>query len=193
MFFAWRVPSLQPFMMKWFMSSPASTARCLPLLLSTFSHYSGLHLMCNMMALHSFTSPAIDLLGQEQFLAVYLSSGVAASFASMVYKVATKSTGFSLGASGAILCVVGMFAAYYPDSRLQIILLPMFSFSAATGIKALMAMDAAGIVMGWRFFDHAAHLAGAFSGLGWAYYGSRSFWAQREEFVTAWHNFRTGR
>ena len=146
-----------------------------------------------MMALHSFASPAINLLGQEQFLAVYLSSGVAASFASMVYKVATKSTGFSLGASGAILCVVGMFAAYYPESRLQIIFLPMFSFSAATGVKAIMAMDAAGLLLGWRFLDHAAHLAGVLSGLGWAYYGSHFVWAQREEFVTAWHNFRNSR
>ena len=146
-----------------------------------------------MMALHSFASPAIDLLGQEQFLAVYLISGVATSFASMVYKVATRSTGFSLGASGAILCVVGMFAAYYPESRLQIIFLPMFSFSAATGIKGLMALDATGLVLGWRFFDHAAYLAGALSGLGWAYYGSHHIWAQREQFVTAWHNFRNGR
>ena len=83
----WRVPALQATMMRWFTSSPAGRATCLPLLLSTFSHHSLLHLGCNMVVLHSFLPPAVHLMGREQFLGVYLSAGVISSFASLVHKV----------------------------------------------------------------------------------------------------------
>ena len=40
-----------------------------------------------MFVLHSFMGPAVRLLGQEQFLAVYLSSAAFTSLFSYVYKV----------------------------------------------------------------------------------------------------------
>lgn len=66
--------------------------------LSTFSHYSTLHLFANMYVLHSFTNPAVLALGMEQFLGVYFSAGVIASLASYVYKAMIGTTGLSLGA-----------------------------------------------------------------------------------------------
>jgi len=187
---AWKVPAFESTMMKWFMGNPASRATCLPLLLSAFSHISLIHLGANMMVLHSFMPPAVHLLGKEQFLAVYLSSGVITSFASMVHKVAICSTSYSLGASGAICCVLGMFGSYVPDARMQILFLPMITFSAATAIKGLAVMDTAGLVFKWRFFDHAAHLSGVACGVAWAVWGSGSVWGRREGLVTAWHKAR---
>jgi rhomboid-like protein len=35
----------------------------------------------------------------------------------------------------------------------------------------MMALDAAGMVMGWRFFDHAAHLSGILFGIFWCHLG----------------------
>ena len=32
-------------------------------------------------------------------------------------------------------------------------------------LKAIIAMDTAGLVLGWRVFDHAAHLGGALFGV----------------------------
>jgi len=32
-------------------------------------------------------------------------------------------------------------------------------------IKVIVAVDAAGVLLGWRFFDHAAHLGGATFGM----------------------------
>jgi hypothetical protein len=32
-------------------------------------------------------------------------------------------------------------------------------------IKVIMGIDAAGVVMGWKLFDHAAHLGGALFGM----------------------------
>lgn len=97
-FAAWRIPKLQPFMLKYFCSNPASSSICLPMLLSTFSHYSVFHLLANMYVLHSFSTGAVAALGKEQFLGLYLSAGVISSFTSYVYKTITKQPGLSLGA-----------------------------------------------------------------------------------------------
>lgn len=51
-----------------------------------------------MYVLHSFSTIAVTALGKEQFLALYLSSGVIASFASHVYKTMFGLPGLSLGA-----------------------------------------------------------------------------------------------
>jgi hypothetical protein len=37
--------------------------------------------------------------------------------------------------------------------------------------QGMMAVDAAGMVMGWRFFDHAAHLSGILFGILWCHLG----------------------
>lgn len=48
---------------------------CSPMLLSTFSHFSLFHMAANMYVLWSFSSSIVNILGQEQFMAVYLSAG----------------------------------------------------------------------------------------------------------------------
>ena len=90
----------------------------------------------------------------------------------------------SLGASGAICCVLGIFATLNPEAQMQvkpthevlrvlmstlcqILFLPFLgTFSAATALKGLLVVDTAGLVLGWRLFDHAAHLAGLLLGVG---------------------------
>lgn len=68
------------------------------MILSIFSHYSLLHLAANMYVLHSFSTGIVASLGKEQFLALYLSSGVISSFASHFYKVVFGLPGLSVGA-----------------------------------------------------------------------------------------------
>ncbi|KAL3282153.1 hypothetical protein HHI36_005348 [Cryptolaemus montrouzieri] len=189
-FAAWRIPRCQPFMLKWFCSNPGSTNVCLPMLLSTFSHYSSLHLLANMYVLHSFSTGAAQGLGKEQFLGFYLSAGVISSLASYLYKIVTKQPGLSLGASGAIMAILGYVCTQYPDTKLGIILIPLFSFSAGVAIKFIIGLDAAGVIMGWKFFDHAAHLGGATFGILWAMYGYQHVWQKREPFLQYWHSAR---
>jgi rhomboid-like protein len=93
----WRLPSMRPLMLKYFASNPAAKAVCWPMVLSTFSHYSMFHLFANMYVLHSFSAAAYNL-GREQFLGLYLSAGVISSFASYLFKIATSTPGYSLGA-----------------------------------------------------------------------------------------------
>jgi len=187
---SWRVPTLQPVMMKWFMCNPAGRATCLPLLLSTFSHHSLIHLGVNMFVLHSLAPHMVHFLGKEQFLAVYLIGGVTSSLASSAVKVARGTMTFSLGASGAIMTALGMLGTLTPDSRMHIVLLPMLTFSAGTAIKCLGLVDLTGLLAGWKVFDHAAHLAGLLVGVIWCYQGNKLIWQNREEIVTVWHNFR---
>ena len=192
-FLGFRVPALQPAMIKWFASNPASPATCVPMVLSSFAHYGVFHLGCNMLVLHSFMPTCVHVMGREQFLGFYLAAGVASSFASMAFRVATRSTAYSLGASGAICGVVGLFSQFYPDARLAILFLPMVTFSAATAVQGLMLVDGVGLALGWRLLDHAGHLAGVLCGLGWAHYGAKEVWGRRESLVTAWHQLRSGK
>ncbi|XP_043975753.1 presenilins-associated rhomboid-like protein, mitochondrial [Gambusia affinis] len=189
-FCAWPLVPL-PIMLRYFTSNPASSALCVPMLLSTFSHMSLFHLAANMYVLWSFSSSAVSMLGREQFLAVYLSAAVASSFSSYLCKTVTGRYGPSLGASGAIMAVLALVCTKMPEAKLAIIFLPMFTFTAANALKAIVAMDTAGLLLGWRIFDHAAHLGGALFGIWYILFGHELIWKNREPFVKLWHDLRT--
>ncbi|KAM3875056.1 presenilin-associated rhomboid-like protein, mitochondrial [Diretmus argenteus] len=190
-FCCWRIPSLQRSMVKYFTANPASKTLCSPMLLSTFSHYSFLHMAANMYVLWSFSTSAVSMLGREQFMAVYLSAGVISTFVSYVCKTATGRLGPSLGASGAIMAVLAAVCTKMPEAKLAIIFLPMYTFTASSALKAIVAMDTAGVVLGWRVFDHAAHLGGALFGIWYILFGHDLIWKNREPFVKIWHDLRT--
>lgn len=63
------------------------------------------------------------------------------------------------------MAMVAYVCVKYPDAKLSIILLPWIVFSAASGIKIIMSLDVLGILRGWAYFDHAAHLGGSLCGL----------------------------
>lgn len=62
------------------------------MVLSSFSHYSIIHMVANMYVLWTFSSGIVSLLGKEQFLAVYLSAGEL----NKEYKSSIKSVSFNL-------------------------------------------------------------------------------------------------
>uniref|UniRef100_A0A3B3ZA30 rhomboid protease n=1 Tax=Periophthalmus magnuspinnatus TaxID=409849 RepID=A0A3B3ZA30_9GOBI len=172
-FCCWRIPSLQRTMIRYFTADPASKTLCSPLLLSSFSHYSLFHLVANMYVLWSFSSSAVSMLGREQFVAVYLSAGETPSLCS-------------------IMTILAAVCTKMPESKLAVIFLPMFTFTAGNALKSLVALDSLGLILGWRFFDHAAHLGGALFGIWYVLFGHELIWKKREPFVKIWHDFRTG-
>ncbi|KAI1235695.1 Presenilins-associated rhomboid-like protein, partial [Lamprotornis superbus] len=190
-FCLWRLPGMRRIMFTYFTSNPSSRALCSPMLLSTFSHFSLFHMAANMYVLWSFSSSIVSLLGCEQFIAVYLSAGVISTFVSYVAKMATGRFEPSLGASGAIMTVLAAVCTKMPEAKLAIILLPMFTFTAGSALKAIIAFDTAGLALGWRLFDHAAHLGGALFGMWYVTYGHELIWKNREPLVKAWHEMRT--
>ncbi|CAG7716853.1 unnamed protein product [Allacma fusca] len=190
-YLAWRIPALSPTMVKWFSTNPSSRAIALPMLLSTFSHFSLYHLAANMFVLHSFAPAAANILGREQFLAMYLTSGVVASLGSHLHKLYIGSIVPSLGASGAIMGVIGLVCSNMPEIQLGIIFIPGISFSADTALKCILAIDSFGLLAGWRFLDHAAHLSGCLFGIAFSYFGAAPLNAFRDMVTKNWHNYRT--
>ncbi|XP_039999833.1 presenilins-associated rhomboid-like protein, mitochondrial isoform X1 [Xiphias gladius] len=187
----WRIPSMQRSMIKYFTSNPASKTRCLPMVLSSFSHYSIIHMVANMYVLWTFSSGIVSLLGKEQFLAVYLSAGVISTMVSYMCKTASGRLYPSLGASGAVMAVLAAVCAKVPEAKLGIIFLPMVTFTAGNALKALIAIDTAGLILGWRLLDHAAHLGGALFGVWYVAYGHKLIWRKREPLVKLWHDMRS--
>ncbi|KAI8515203.1 hypothetical protein Bbelb_077940 [Branchiostoma belcheri] len=186
----WRIPGTQATMLKYFTSNIASTAICLPMVLSTFSHYSFLHYAVNMYVLWSFSTSAVAILGKEQFTAFYLTAGVVSNLASYAAKVGLQRFGPSLGASGAIMGVLGLVCTQVPEAQLAIVFFPFVTFTAGSAIKVIMGLDAAGVLLGWKFFDHAAHLGGALCGIWYMLYGHKQIWQNREPVMRAWHKLR---
>ncbi|XP_077472485.1 presenilin-associated rhomboid-like protein A, mitochondrial isoform X2 [Stigmatopora argus] len=187
----WKIPVLRKSMMKYFMSNPASKNQCLPMVLSAFSHFSILHLMANMYVLWTFSSAIVSLLGKEQFLAVYMSAGVISNMSSYLCKTTSGHILPSLGASGAVMAVVAAFFAKVPDTKLSLILLPMITLTAGNALKTLVAIDVAGLLMGWRVFDHASHIGGALFGIWYVAYGHKLIWSKRGSVVEMWRKIRT--
>lgn len=185
-FAAWRIRGFQRFMIRYFTSRAGVKTVCSPMFLSLWSHTSPTHLFFNMFAFWSFAQPMIPVLGVEQFLALYCSSGVMASFASIVYKTITKSPIGSVGASGALLGIVATHCSLFPDSRLEIIFLPFFTFTAAAALQGIIIFDVAGIVMKWKLFDHAAHLGGTMFGLFYIHYGHKYYREFGKEVIQYW-------
>lgn len=140
-FLLWRVPRMEPVMLRYFVSHPTSS--------------------------------------------------VVSSLASYLNKVATRRAAMSLGASGAILAVIGALCVQYPDAQLSIICLPFFTFSAAAALKGLLAFDTAGMLFRWHLLDHAAHLGGTVFGMGYVLYG-QEIWKRREPILNTWHQLREG-
>ena len=189
-FLSWHVPAFRVTMNRYFCSNPASSVLCWPLLLSTFSHFSVLHLMANMYVLYNFSTIAVKKLGKEQFVALYLTSGVVASFSSYLYKVMIGLQNPSLGASGAVMGILGYVCTEFPNTYLSIIFLPMIKFTASTAIKTMMGVDTLGCLLRWQRLDHAAHLGGVIFGIFWQVWGNANIWQKREPVLMFWHQLR---
>lgn len=155
--------------MRYFLTSPtASGPRCWPMLLAAFSHMAPFHLLTNMYVLSAFSDTALAELGSaERFYGFYMASAVISSLASFVSRVAFSRPGASLGASGAVMAVLGFACMRRPETEMAV--LGMFpTASSAQVLFALMATDAIGLFSPGSMFDHAAHLGGSIFGIIWA-------------------------
>jgi membrane associated rhomboid family serine protease len=164
------------------------------LLSSIFMHGGFMHLAGNMLYLWIFGDNVEEVLGRVRYVLVYLTCGVVASLAHIA--LAPNSLIPSLGASGAIAGVMGMYVIWFPQNRVRVL-----AFRTITWMPALLVIGmwivlqlvlgmgelstvgeqggvayaahvggaAAGIVFGLVYRDRARTLVGARpSDLGWA-------------------------
>ncbi|VDK73825.1 unnamed protein product [Onchocerca ochengi] len=173
----WGIKSCQLFMWRWFTNSFASKALCLPMVLSAFSHANMLHLVLNMYVLNTFAPVSIDsFLGIEQFWAFYITAAAVSSLAGITHKYIIRTNRRALGASGAIMALLVYTCMKLPDARLKIVFVPHFDFSARSAVSGMIAFDLICLLLGFKMFDHAAHLGGSLFGLFYGMYGQHLIW-----------------
>jgi len=98
------------------------------ILTSMFMHAGWMHILGNMLFFWVFGPEIEDVMGPLRYLAFYLLSGLAATFAQVI--IASSSTVPNLGASGAIAGVMGAFLITYPRDRIRTLLLLGFFYRA---------------------------------------------------------------
>ncbi|EPB79585.1 peptidase, S54 family [Ancylostoma ceylanicum] len=131
---------------------------CMPMALSVFSHYNLVHLALNMYVVWSFTNVTVDkFLGPDQnfswsniytlqFWAFFITAGVVSSFFGLAHKALARSPIRAVGASGAILGMLGYTCMKIPEARLKIVFVPGFDFSAQSAIIGILLFDLAGLL-----------------------------------------------
>lgn len=166
-FFAWRLPGLLLLLRRYALLVNDKSTSVWALLGSGFSHQSVGHLFVNMFCLQSFGSSLAATLGASGFLLAYLGSVVVASFFSLAFRtIARSGISGSLGASGGIFGLLGIFSYLFPNAGIALFFIPL-PFGAWWLFLASFAANAAGMFFRARY-DFAAHIGGSIAGI---YYG----------------------
>lgn len=179
-----------PWLRRYFLHH-AFSGRALPLIGSAFSHATFPHFLFNMMALWSFGPSLCRDLGAENFLAYYFSAAALTSLGGMMVKLATTCTTPSLGASGAVLWMAATTAFRFPDAQFGIIFLPFITLPASTMILGIASLDCLGLLMGWKMFDHGAHLAAVLCGYVFVHGGGYAYGVNlQKQILVQWRQLR---
>ena len=126
-----------------------------------FAHGGFLHIAFNMYALWMFGSVLERIWGPKKFLIFYLVCGLAAGITQMFF----VKNGAAIGASGAIMGLLGAFAYTFPNTEFYIIPLP-FPIKAKYMAAIYAAIDLfGGFSGGGDNIAHFAHLGGLAMGL----------------------------
>jgi membrane associated rhomboid family serine protease len=132
-----------------------------------FIHAGWFHVLENMLALFIFGNNINDRLGHAGYLAFYLAGAV---FAGIGF-VATDVNGIPvIGASGAVMAVMGAYLALYPRSNITILSLLIFfgTFEVPSMylITIFFVLEVVGNVAGTQWVAHWAHISGLIFGFG---------------------------
>lgn len=158
------------------------TLRLVPATLSTapwtlftsmFLHGNLTHLFFNMYALLLFGGLIERMIGSKRFLGIYIGAGL---FASVIFTVFQKAFGNAqigaLGASGAIMAVLGLVIILLPKMKvLFFFIIPMNMRTAGILFALIDIVGLFGVSTG---IAHSAHLGGLLCGLGYAWYLKKS-------------------
>ena len=131
------------------------------LLTTMFLHGSFTHLLFNMYALLLFGPLVERRIGSKRFLILYFIAGLLASIAATYYPSA-------LGASGAIMSVLGMVIVLFP--RMKVLFFFVIPMSMRTAGIVFALLDIFGFAFGGTGVAHLAHLAGLAFGLAYGFY-----------------------
>ena len=137
---------------------------------------SAMHIVFNMFVLWTFGPVIEERLGRREFLAFYLMAAVAAGLCHVLLALGLRDPTGAVGASGALMGIVMLFALYFP--RTQISLFLILNIEARWLILLYVVLDGFPILKAlsdpnYRSdgIAHAAHLGGLL--FGYIYFASR--------------------
>lgn len=139
-----------------------------------FVHDMGpLHILLNMFVLWWVGTDVERQLGRREFIWLYALSIVAAAFCYTPWAYFSDARGVTMvGASGAIMSLLVVFAMLFPDRKVYLLIFGPFSARMLVGI--LIFIDVALVMSTDHKVAAAAHLGGAI--FGYAYIRLRSRW-----------------
>jgi membrane associated rhomboid family serine protease len=192
-FIGWRIPRLRLWMTRHFTTDSHGFHPSWTLITSIFSHQNASHMAMNMLGLYTLGMSMYSILGQEQFLFMYITTGMWGNFlSSLIYSfgIKTQIPITSLGASGGLYSFLGVMA-HFPHTSLRLIFLPFISLPITLVLSGLVLYDIYGLGKmassgngaGPFRLDHAAHLSGM--ALGYLYYefGREYIWGKRYRYL----------
>ena len=146
-------------------------------------HAGAFHLFANMITFYFFGKPVERLIGGKELLKKYIISGLVASIAYVAFynlliliHGSPETAGLAVGASGAVVAMVGMVAMLYPDAEVLLyFIIPMKIKTAVYAFGALETFNLITKLAGTPLpilgnFASSAHLAGLLIGI---YYGKK--------------------
>jgi membrane associated rhomboid family serine protease len=124
-----------------------------------------MHLTVNMLALWSLGVPVEKTVGSGRFASLYFVSGAVSSLLVVLgYLFETNAgNGITVGASGAVLGVLGALAIFYPNSMVLVFFIPMKIRTAAISFGLLSIL--AEIFGFFPIISHLGHLGGLIGGV----------------------------
>lgn len=131
-----------------------------------FIHGGPMHLLMNMIGLWSLGTPIENTIGSTRFTWLYFISGASSSLfviAGYLFNPDTVSGGATVGASGAVLGILGALALFYPNSMLLVFFIPMRAITAVIAFAVISVLLQ--IFGGLSFISHLGHLGGLVAGV----------------------------
>lgn len=125
-----------------------------------FLHGGLLHLFLNMLVMFFFCDLEKNI-GTRKFVILYFVSGLGSY---LLYCIGTPFPNAMVGASGAIMGIIGAMAIVDPKSKVCIIFLPFWSFQIW---KMVLCMVVVELILGFTVnspIGHLAHAGGAITG-----------------------------
>jgi membrane associated rhomboid family serine protease len=149
-----------------------------------------LHIVFNMLGIYFFGRELEFLWGRQRFIVFYLASGMLAFL--VTYLVNIHAGYPTLGASGAVLALLGAFATLFPDRQIILYVFPIKVKWFALGYGVLSLYGALGL-SGGGGVAHLTHLAGLIIGFGYIQFRSQlrspgwsNFWIPISERWRLW-------
>lgn len=136
--------------------------------ISVFAHGGFGHIVINSIVLYFFGPIVERRVGTKAFVALFLVAGMVAGLAQIATAIALGETSAVLGASGAIMAIMGVLTVLNPQLRVYLyFILPLPLWLLTVGFAAYSVFIALGGGIGAGGVAHLAHLVGLVIGLGY--------------------------